>query len=263
MKTNLLPSTRQISTPVSDVCHRVINFAWNVVSKQHLTTKNRHKTKLHFVSLVLLLLLIQGVASGQTSTLYLQSTQTQSSTGTSVRDLATAIGSSGTVTSTATSSTTFAEMLAFTIDINNLSVPIDGNSFPVSVNVSARSSSALQAQFRLQRVNSSGTVLASTGYSSTFNSTGIQTATLSFTPAQTWASGDRLRLSIEVMATSGNNRTITVSTGNASSFVKYGPTITTSTISGSPFCSSASGGSSVSVSFTSLGTFSGNTYTAQ
>ena len=39
--------------------------------------------------------------------------------------------------------------------------------------------------------------------------------------------------------------------------------ITTSSISGSPFCVSASSGASVTVPFTSVGTFSGNTYTAQ
>ena len=45
--------------------------------------------------------------------------------------------------------------------------------------------------------------------------------------------------------------------------VNVSPTITAGTISGSPFCVTASAGSSVTVPFTSVGTFSGNTYTAQ
>ncbi|SEP88875.1 hypothetical protein [Flavobacterium urocaniciphilum] len=40
-------------------------------------------------------------------------------------------------------------------------------------------------------------------------------------------------------------------------------TITTSSITGSPFCVTTNGGTAVSVPFTSTGTFTGNTYTAQ
>jgi len=58
----------------------------------------------------------------------------------------------------------------------------------------------------------------------------------------------------------------TYSCGNVTSNqvqVNVSATVTTSAISGSPFCVTASAGASVSVPFTSAGTFSGNTYTAQ
>ena len=45
--------------------------------------------------------------------------------------------------------------------------------------------------------------------------------------------------------------------------VNVSGSITTGTITGSPFCVTIASGSSVSVPFTSLGTFNGNTYTAQ
>ena len=228
MKAILLQGTGQIITTTSGTPQIVRNIASNFA-----TTNNRHKTKWHFVSLVLLLLLIQGVAWGQTVNLYLQNTVTQSGTGTFIKDLALTQGSSGTVISQGTTSGTFAEMLAFTRDINNLTAPISGNSFPVSVNVNAVSSANLLARFRLQRVNSSGVVQASsTSYSSTFNTNGTKSATFSFASVQTWASGDRIRLSIEVELTSGSTaRTITVNTGNANSYVQYStPTLTASTL---------------------------------
>ena len=193
--------------------------------------------------IVLLFMFVAGTVSGQTATVYLQNTQTQSGTGTTVRDLATAIGSSGTVVSQNTTSTTFAERLAFTINVNNLASVIAGTQFSVSINVSAVSSSNAQYQFRVQHVNSLGNVLASTGYSNTFNTTGSQTATLSFSSAQTWASTDRLRLSIEVRSSNptGTNRNITVSTGNANSYVQYTTCATfslTGTSATSPICAS-------------------------
>jgi hypothetical protein len=164
---------------------------------------------------------------GQTTTLYLQNTATQPGTTTSglpVKDLSSSLGSPNTIPSQGTTSTSFVETLAFTITNSNPLLMISGTStlFDVSVNVSAVSSGSLSARFRLQRVNSSGGVESSTSYSGTFNTTGTKTATLSFSPTQTWNDGDRLRLSIEVLRTSFfASRFITVSTGNTSSFVRY------------------------------------------
>jgi hypothetical protein len=87
MKTILLPSTMQIDTNSFDTCQRVRKIARLVAINQDTEAKSRHKTKWHFVSLVLLLLLIQGVAWGQTVNLYLQSTQSQPGAGGIVRDL--------------------------------------------------------------------------------------------------------------------------------------------------------------------------------
>jgi type IX secretion system substrate protein len=52
-------------------------------------------------------------------------------------------------------------------------------------------------------------------------------------------------------------------TSNEVQIVVVAPAITTSAISGSPFCVTSSAGASVSVPFTSTGTYTSNTYTAQ
>ena len=195
------------------------SFKANLQFSKNLSWNHRS----YFSTIFLLVFLLSASSLwGQTATLFLQNTQTQSGTGTAVRDLSLMQGSASTLTSTGTTSGTFAERLAFTRDVSNLSGEISGNSFPVSLNVNAVSSGNLSARFRLQRINSSGAVQASTGYSAEFNTTGIKTATLSFPSTQTWASTDRIRLSIEVRLTSGStSRTITVSTGNADSFLSY------------------------------------------
>jgi hypothetical protein len=220
------------------------------------------------LSLLIVSLLFVTNSTAQTTSLFLQSTTANPGAGGIVRDLSLTQGSSGTVTSNGTTSGTFAETLAFTITNSSLITPISSDQFFISVNVNTTSSSNLEYRFRLQRVNSSGVVQTSTtSYSTTFtgNNTGTQTATLSFSPTQTWASTDRLRLSIEVRLTSGStSRTITVNTGNTNSFVQYNPpSITCNAITGSPFCVTASAGATVSVPFTSTGTFTSNTYTAQ
>lgn len=160
---------------------------------------------------------------GQTASVFMRNSQTQPGATGYVYDFANTQGSSGTVTSTGTTSTTYQERLAFTITSSNLAKIITGNAYSVSINVPMRSSTNAQYRFRLQRVNSAGVVQASTGYSSDIDATGIQTANLSFSNTQTWGSGDRLVLSIEVRSqnNTSNNRTITVNTGDANSWVSY------------------------------------------
>ena len=198
----------------------------------HKNNPNRetHSALWLMVCLTLAFIMIHELAFGQT-TLYLQSTQTQpgtgtfeiTGTGTNVYDLATAIGTAGTVTSYTDNPDAYTETLAFTIAAGNLPYPMLGNSFPVSVFVSKISVDNLSYRFRLQRVSSGGTVLAnSTAYSGEFSTTGIKTATFAFGTTQTWASTDRLRLSFEVMKTGTGllTKTITVSTGIANSYVQ-------------------------------------------
>lgn len=174
---------------------------------------------------LLLVVLFAGIAPstswGQTERVYLRNTQTNPGVGGVVRDLSPTQGGAGTVTTSNTSSSSFSERLAFTIDHADLPNAIGGTSFNVSMNVSDGSSSLLRARFRLQRTNSSGVVQASSGYSGEFNTTGIKTSTFSL-PLD-WGPGDRLRLSLEVRSTWGNNRNITVRTGNANSWVDYVP----------------------------------------
>ncbi|MGN6531483.1 MAG: hypothetical protein ACTHK0_06995, partial [Ginsengibacter sp.] len=155
---------------------------------------------------------------GQTI-LYLKNTQTNPGTGGNVYDLSTTQGTGTlTVISGGNATTTLTEELAFTITNS----PITANAFSVSINVSAASSNGnFNSQFRLQRVNSSGVVQASTNYSTQFSNTGIYSALLSFSTAQTWGATDRLRLSIEVArnTTGTTARTITVSVNNVNSIV--------------------------------------------
>ncbi len=190
--------------------------------------------------IVLLFMFVAGTVSGQTATVYLQNTQTQSGTGSYVRDLATAIGSSGTVTSQSISSS-FTEALSFTIDISNLASVIAGTQFSVSVSVNNISSNA-SARFRIQHVNTTGTVLDNTGYSTSFSTNGTKTANLSFLSYQTWASTDRLKLSVELSRTGGGGgRTIVVNTGNSNSTIQYTTCATfslTGTSATSPICAS-------------------------
>ncbi len=244
MKTILLSDNSQNNPVTVSTSQRVFNFARNVSNNQHPTANSHFRAKSHIVSLVLLLVLMQVMALGQPVSLFLQNTTTQTGTGGNIYDLSLAQGNSGTVTSGGNNSQTLTEELAFTRNISNLSSAISGNSFPVSLIVSgASSNNNFNARFRLQRINSSGAVQANTGYSAQFSSTGTYTATLSFTPAQTWVTTDRLRISIEVARNSSGStaRTITVRTGNASSYVQYTscPTYSlTSTTAASPICTS-------------------------
>ncbi len=157
----------------------------------------------------------------QMERLYLRHSQNNPGAGGIVRDLLPTQGSSGTVNTSNTSSSSFSERLAFTIDHSDLPTAIGGTSFNVSMSVSDRSSFLLAARFRLQRTNSGGVVQASSAYSNEFNSTGTKTA--SFTLPEDWGPGDRLRLSVEVRSTLGSNRNITIRTGNVNSWVDYVP----------------------------------------
>jgi hypothetical protein len=208
-----------------------IGIQQNQANMAHTTThpfcNNRGGTLVRSLRFCAMLLILVATAAapltalGQMERVYLRHSQSNPGTGGIVRDLLPTQGANGTVTTSNTSSSSFSERLAFTIDHADLPNAVGGTSFDVSVNVSDRSSSFLRARFRLQRTSGSGVVQSSSAYSSEFNSTGIKTAT--FTLPQDWAPGDRLRLSMEVRATIGNNRNITVRTGNANSWVDYVP----------------------------------------
>lgn len=195
-----------------------------------------------FVLLSIFVLMLQSLSWAQTTTLFLKNTATNPGTNANgnpnVYDLSATQGTTAnTATTTGATSTAFIEILAFTITNSQLTAAISGDQFLVSFSVQSTQSNNMQYRYRLQRVNSSGIVVASTGYSSTvtgFTSGGpvVTTATLNFSTAQTWASTDRLRLSIEDSNTSSNTvRTMTVNTNNSNSYVRYtscvAPSITT------------------------------------
>lgn len=75
-----------------------------------------------------------------------------------------------------------------------------------------------EARWRLQRLNSSCVVQESSGYSTIYNSFGIKTDTISFSP--TWAAGDVLRLSLEVRRSLGHgSKSYDIRQNDADSFV--------------------------------------------
>ncbi len=224
MKTASLPSA---INGLSSDCQQILSgtaIASNLQLKPIVISKAKRTLWLiaMLAAFIIANLFFVSTAIGQTVSLYMQNTQTQSGTGTYVRDLSLTQASAGIVQSQGNASTALTEVLAFTINYSSLTSVINGNQFNVSVSQTLSSTNSV-ARFRLQRVNSSGIVQGSTGYSNQFNSSGTETATLIFSSSQTWASTDRLRLSIEVArSTTGTTaRTITVNTGNPSSFVQY------------------------------------------
>jgi hypothetical protein len=146
---------------------------------------------------------------------FLRNTQTGGGTGGSVYDLSETQGTGSTLGSGNNTSASFIEMQRWQVTVDDT---VGGTSFPTSINMSAVSASTLEWRYRVQRLNSSNTVQASSGYSSTYNTAGTKTETL--TLSTTWAAGDRLAISIELRRVSGTgNRTYTLNVNNASTYV--------------------------------------------
>ena len=95
---------------------------------------------------------------------YLKDTQTNTGTGGIIHDLSTDVGSTTTLVETKNLNT-FTEVIAWQQTVNNF---INGTSFPFSINISS-TGGILENRYRLQRVNSSGVVQASSAYSSTYS----------------------------------------------------------------------------------------------
>ena len=197
--------------------------AMNQLEKKPVKKTITGRSGIFGIMMLMSSLFFVSTAMAQTTSLFLQNTNTQPGNGTFVRDMALAQGSAGTVTSSATTSGTSSQVLAFTITNSSLVNAISGNTFSVSVNVNNVSSTNSTARFRLLHQDNTGTTVTNgtTGFSATFNSNGVKTATLTFGTAQTWASSDRLVLSIELLSTTGGSRTLIVNTGSATSFVQY------------------------------------------
>ncbi len=214
------------------------------------------KTWVFAIALLIASLFGGNTALAQTSTLFLKNTATNAGANATanpnVYDLSATQGTPVNITTTTgANSTTFVEILAFTITNSQLTAAINSDQFNVSLSVQSTQSNNMTYRYRLQRVNSSGAVQASTGYSGTVNGfTGggpvVTTATLSFGTAQTWASTDRLRLSIEDNNTSSSTtRTMTINTNNANSFVRYCSTPTAQNVTGGgSYCT---GGTAVAI----------------
>jgi len=157
---------------------------------------------------------------------YWRNTQTNGGTGGIGYDLSTTQGTSATMTTGTVNSTTWTEMFWYQIDVNNQVV---GTSFPTSISVQTLTQLP-GYRWRVQRVNSSNTVQASSAYSQEETTTGTKTATL--TLSTTWNFGDRLRVSLEVNRNSGHSASgITLNANNANTWVDIDIdyTITTTT----------------------------------
>ncbi len=207
--------------------------AINNINKISFMKTFLRKSGIFAVALMIANLFLMNNSYAQTAKVYAQNTSNETGTTGNVYDLTVTQGAAGTRVSAGSSSTSFTDVLDFTIDIDHMASAVSGNSFPVSLSVNAISSNTT-ARFRIQHLNSAGTVLASsTAYSSTFTTTGTQTATFSFAATQTWAATDQFRLSVEIQrGGTSSTKTITINTGNANSFVQYTigtPTITSFT----------------------------------
>jgi hypothetical protein len=137
---------------------------------------------------------------------YLRNSRTNPGTGGAVYDIAENAGPSTTLVSAAVSGTGFVEVFRWQTTLGTDLPDVD---IPYSVGISAVSQSTIEVRWRIQRLNSSNTVLESSGYSGLHNSAGNKTGTLSFAAA--WAAGDRAALSLEIRRTGGGgSRTVTI-----------------------------------------------------
>jgi hypothetical protein len=145
---------------------------------------------------------------------FLRNTQTNAGTGGIGYDLLTTQGTPTTLGTGNLNSTDYTEMLFWQVTVN--ATPT-ATTFPTSINVGALTGT-LGYRWRIQRVDSSNNVLASSAYSNIFSTTGINTETL--TLSQTWQTGDRFRLSFEIARTGGHgNVSLDLNINNTNSFV--------------------------------------------
>ena len=144
---------------------------------------------------------------------YLQNTQTNAGTGGTIYDLTATIGSAGSVNNS-TNQTAFTLTQAWQ---QTFGTTVTGTSFDISVNIASITGTA-ESRFRIARVDSPNNVQAASSYSTTYNTTGTKTFTL--TLSTTWSAGDRLRLEQEVRRAGGHgNVSFEISTGNSNSYV--------------------------------------------
>lgn len=145
---------------------------------------------------------------------YLKDTQTNAGTGGTIYDLSSIQGTSASLTSGNQNNDTFDEKLRWQYTADGT---VQNTSFDTSININTITNSP-GYRWRLQRVDSGGTVQASSNYSQVENTTGTKTATL--TLSTTWSEGDILRFSLEVNRDSGHNPSgVTVSVNDANSWV--------------------------------------------
>lgn len=148
------------------------------------------------------------------TTLYLRNTQTGGGTGGTVYDLSTTRGTNATLSSTV-SSNTFAGVFRFQF---TLGADVPATDIPFSVSINAISAQS-EVRWRIQELDSSNAVVASSSYATAQTTTGTKTGTISF--SNTWVAGDRIAISVEYRRTGGTGtRTLTLNVNNANSYVQ-------------------------------------------
>lgn len=158
------------------------------------------------------------------TTYYLRNTQTGGGTGGTVYDLSGTQGTNATL-SASVSSNTFAEVLRFQITLGSALPQTD---IPFSVSINAISANS-EVRWRIQELNSSNTVVASSAYATAQTTTGTKTGTISF--SNTWAANDRLAISVEYRRTGGTgSRTLTLNINNANTYIQPDLVIPTQTL---------------------------------
>jgi hypothetical protein len=110
---------------------------------------------------------------------------------------------------------TFVEKLRFEREVGT---SINGTSFSCSIDMASVSASTLEWRWRVVKVDSSGTIVTGSAYSTAHNTAGIKTQTL--TLSTTWAAGDRVGISLELRKTGGGgNRSFTLNVNDVDSKV--------------------------------------------
>lgn len=144
---------------------------------------------------------------------YLRDTATNEGTGGIVFDLSLTQGTPATTTAQ-TNLDTFVEQAAWQ---RTVGADVDGTSYPWSLDVPSISG-VLEFRMRIQRVNSSNVVQASSSYSSLFTTAGTKTGT--FTLTDGFVAGDRIRFVLESRRTSGHgNVSANISVNDADCYV--------------------------------------------
>jgi hypothetical protein len=156
---------------------------------------------------------------------FFKNTQTNEGTGGNAYDLSSDQGVATTVDSNNINSDTFTEAIRWRYTAN---ASVNTSSFPTSISVQSLTASPIY-RWRVQRLNSAGTVQASSAYSQEETTTGTKTATLSL--STTWNAGDILQISVEVRRVGGTHSAsgITTFVNSTSSFVDVEELVATTT----------------------------------
>lgn len=147
---------------------------------------------------------------------YFRNTQTNVGTGGIIYDLSAVVGTGATLLSGPVNTTTPTEVFAFQLTVGTV---ITAPTIFTAISINAFTGNGPIVRWRIQRVNSSNVVQASSAYSQNETTTGNKTATLNL--STTWVASDRLRLSVELSRSGMNNATVRLNVNNLNSYVEY------------------------------------------